>query len=239
MTQLQNIVARQTVEEAVVKEQETRGRLQSLGMTASDIQHLVANGLTGTQLGQFTLTASQSGAVIEDNFRVGDVVEAGKTLFQIANLSAVWVEAAVSPAIAPQIVGTAARIISGERSYSGKIIQTRETVDEVTRTVGVRVQVDNPNGGLRPGAFVDVELYGDLTPVLNIPAEAVLREAGGRWAVFGVNSDGSFKALPVTVLYTSGDRTAISGVQPGTKLVTSGAFFVMSEAAKASFGEEE
>jgi hypothetical protein len=44
---------------------------------------------------------------------------------------------------------------------------------------------------------------------------------------------------PVKVLFTSGDRTAIRGLAAGTPVVTSGAFFVMSEAAKASFGEDE
>jgi len=234
MTRLKDVVARQLIDEAVVKAQEARGRLQSLGLTEREIGSLGSSGL-----GQFTLTASQSGAIIEDNFRVGDVVDAGKTLFQIANLSGVWIEAAVSPAILPQIESSDATVMSGETVRIATIIQKRDTVDEATRTVGVRLQMLNPDGALRPGQFVDVELFSSKAPVLNVPTASVLREASGRWVVFAMRADGSFEAVPVQVLYAAGERTAISGVALGTRVVTSGAFFVMSEGAKASFGEED
>jgi RND family efflux transporter MFP subunit len=236
MTRLKDVMARQLYEEALVKQQEARGRLQSLGLSTGEIAHV---GIGSSRLGQFTLSASQAGAIIEDNFRVGDVVEAGKTLFQIANLSGVWVEAAVSPAIVPHVAARNALITAGERSYRATVLQKRDTVDEATRTVGVRLQVNNPDGALRPGEFVDVELYGDNAPVLNVPTAAVLREASGRWVVFAQNADGTFKAMPVTTLYAAGERTAIAGIGPGTRVVTKGAFFVMSEGGKAAFGEDE
>jgi RND family efflux transporter MFP subunit len=234
MTRLKDVVARQLVDEAGVKAQEARGRLQSLGLTEREIGGLGTRGL-----GQFTLAATQSGAVIEDNFRVGDVVEAGKTLFQIANLSGVWIEAAVSPAILPQIQSADATVMSGETVRNATIVQTRDTVDEATRTVGVRLQMRNPDGALRPGQFVDVELFGSKAPVLNLPTAAVLREASGRWVVFAQRADKSFEAVPVKVLYAAGERTAVAGIARNTRVVTSGAFFVMSEGAKASFGEED
>ncbi len=239
MTRLSGMVARQLVDEAVVKEQEARGRLESFGLTASDIASIASNGLNGTRLGQFTLSASQSGSIIEDSFRVGDVVDAGKTLFQIANLTGVWIEAAVSPSILPRIAGGDALIATGEVVRRAVVLQRRDTVDEATRTVGVRLKAENADGLLRPGQFVDVELYGSRVPVLHVPTAAVLREPSGRWVVFAERPDHRFVARAVTVLYAAGDRTAIGGIPPGTPVVVAGAFFVMSEGGKAAFGEDE
>jgi multidrug efflux pump subunit AcrA (membrane-fusion protein) len=129
--------------------------------------------------------------------------------------------------------------MSGETVRNATIVQTRDTVDEATRTVGVRLQMRNPDGALRPGQFVDVELFGSKAPVLNLPTAAVLREASGRWVVFAQRADQSFEAVPVKVLYAAGERTAVAGIARGTRVVTSGAFFVMSEGARASFGEED
>ncbi|HEY0300157.1 MAG TPA: efflux RND transporter periplasmic adaptor subunit, partial [Rhizomicrobium sp.] len=239
MQRLKDMIARQLVDEAVVKEQEARGRLESFGLTAPVIAAMASGGLTGTRLGQFTLAAPQAGAIIEDNFRAGDVVDAGKTLFQIANLSGVWIEAAVSPAVLPGIAGGDALIVAGERSLKAKVLQTRDTVDEATRTVGVRLAAENADGALRPGQFVDVELYGDRVPIANLPTSAVLREPGGRWVVYVRRPDASFAAHAVRVLYAAGDRTAIAGLAPGTPVVVAGAFFVMSEGGKSAFGEDE
>jgi cobalt-zinc-cadmium efflux system membrane fusion protein len=61
--------------------------------------------------------------------------------------------------------------------------------------------------------------------------------ADGRRVVFVEMADGSFRAQAVTPLYAVGNFTAISGIPPGTRVVTSGAFFIMSQAAKAGFEE--
>ncbi|MEI9887565.1 MAG: efflux RND transporter periplasmic adaptor subunit [Rhizomicrobium sp.] len=239
MLHLKDMIARQLVDEAVVKEQEARSRLESFGLPASDIAAMASGGLTGTRLGQFALAAPDSGSIIDDNFRVGDVVDAGKTLFQIANLTGVWIEAAVSPAVLPQITDDEALVTAGELSRKAKVLQKRDTVDEATRTVGVRLKAENADGMLRPGQFVEVELYGGREPVLNLPTSAVLREPGGRWVVYVRRPDATFAAHPVRVLYAAGDRTAIAGIAPGTPVVMAGAFFVQSEGGKAAFAEEE
>jgi len=232
---LEDIVAGRLIDEATVNRQEALGRLASYGLTQAQISNLTAQGLSNNTIGQFILTAPQSGSITRDEFRIGDVVEPGKMLFEISDLRDVWVEAQVSPALLSEMVGEKGLIIAGGLTREAQVVQRRETVDEATRTVGIRLQVDNSDGVLKPGQFVDVELYGAEEPVLAIPTAAVLRLPDGDWAVYVENADGSFVASEVEVLYAANDLTAIAGIPLGTRVVTSGAFFVAAEAAKSGF----
>lgn len=236
---LRDIVAGQQIDEATVKKQEASGRLESYGLTPAQIAGYAAKGLGNTGLGQFVLAAPRDGTITQDMFRIGDVVEAGKTLFEIADLRTVWVEARVAPNLVPQIAAAKATISVSGATRSAMVVQKSDIVDEATRTVAVRLQVDNGDGTLRPGQFVDVELYGRAEPVTAVPTDAVLRNMEGQWGVYVENAEGELVFHQVTPLYASGDRTAIEGIAPGTKVVTSGAFFVMSEISKSSFAEED
>jgi len=239
LTRIKAVIAEQQLDEARAKRQEARGRLESYGLTSMEIAALSAKGLGNDHAGQFVLSAPVDGTIIEDNFKVGDVVEAGKPLFQVADLTDVWVEAHVSPTVAPKLAGPDARVIVGDETYPAQIVQIHDTVDETTRTVGIRLKLENGVRALRPGQFVDVELYGPAERVLSVPMAAVLRNAAGHWVVYARTKAGAFVERSVKVLFTANDRTAVDGVAPGTPVVTRGAFFVMSEAAKASFGEDE
>jgi len=100
----------------------------------------------------------------------------------------------------------------------------------------VRIEVANPDDRLHPGLFVDVRIAGcDTEPVLAVPAEAVLRSPDGDWMVFVEHEAGEYKPVEVEVLRTVAGRTVIDGVEPGTRVVTRGAFFLQSELAKAGF----
>jgi len=75
----------------------------------------------------------------------------------------------------------------------------------------------------------------DIEPALAVPAESVLRSTDGDWVVFVEYEAGVYKAVEVEVLRTVAGRAVIGGVQPGTRVVTRGAFFLQSELAKAGF----
>jgi RND family efflux transporter MFP subunit len=225
-------------DEAQVKQQEARGRLETYGLMASEIADIAANGLATRAAGQFQLTAAQDGVITGDNFRVGEVADPAKTLFEISNLSTVWVEAQVSPAQISSIKGNRARVYVRGTPREARIIQTQTQLNETTRTLGVRLQLENPDGTLKPGEFVDVELFGDAKPELVIPTAAVLRDADGSWVVYVEKAPGSFEPSHVQVLRAAGDETVISGIPAGTRVVTKGAFFVKSEADKSSLADE-
>ena len=237
MDKLKGYISGQQFDEAEVKRDETRGRLETYGLSTAQIAELAASGLASRPAGQFDLTAPQYGVITTDAFRLGEVVEPGKTLFEISNLSTVWIEAQVSADIAARIAGDRARVTAGAKSYEAKIIQTLQQFNEATRTVGIRLQVENQAGALKAGQYVNVELFGQPVSEISVPTAAVLRDEEGNWLVYVENEEGVFEPVQVQPLQVTAEETGISGISAGTKVVTRGAFFVKSEADKSSFGD--
>lgn len=219
--------------EVDTKRRETRAKLETFGLAGAEIDALTRGPRGKQPAGQFDIVAPSAGTVIADDFRLGTVVEAGKVLFVITDVSDVWVEARVSPTIAPLIRGTNAKVFSGGLTIDARVIQVTHQIDEATRTVSVRLQA--VGGALKPGLFVDAELYGEAETVMSLPTEAILRGSDGDWTIYVERADGAFEAKEVTVMHTVGGRTAIGGVAPGARIVTRGAFFLMAEAAKSGF----
>lgn len=221
--------------EVETKRRETRAKLATFGLASEHIDALARTGHSGLPSGQFDIVAPQAGTIVSDDFRLGTVVEPGKVLFLITDPDNVWIEAHVSPTIAAEIAGDMAKVHAGEREIGARVVQVQQQIDETTRTVGVRLNATSVDGALKPGLFVDVELYGKSEQVMSLPTDAILRGPDGDWTVYVENAKGQLEPKEVKVLHTVGARTVISGVAPGTKVVSRGAFFVMAEAAKAGF----
>ncbi len=236
---LKPYIAGQQFDEAEVKRDELHGRLLTYGLSTTEIANLARDGLANRPAGQFKLSTPQSGIITADTFRSGEVVEPDKPLFEISDLSRVWVEAQVSPAVFPRIAGDNGRVVGGGRTHAAKIIQKHEVLSETTRTIGVRLQVENTAGALKPGAYVDVELFSKAEPELLVPTAAVLRDDDGSWLVYSEKSHGVFRPVRVKPLHAAGDHTVVTGVAAGTKVVTAGAFFLKSEAGKSGFAAED
>ena len=167
----------------------------------------------------------------------GEIIEPGRVLFDVRDESSLWVEARLTPEDAHQISESATAIIQlGKMVLNGRVTQIHHTLDESTRTLAVRIEVANIDDRLHPGLFVDARIESDSSEVaLNIPVNAVLRSPDGDWQVFVEEEPGHFKPQEVDVLNTVGDRVVIAGINPGTRVVTQGAFFVQSELAKSGF----
>jgi Cu(I)/Ag(I) efflux system membrane fusion protein len=102
-------------------------------------------------------------------------------------------------------------------------------VDPTTRTVKVRVELDNRDLALRPGMFAEVELRADLGRRLSLPKDAVLR-SGTRNIVFVSPKDGSFEPREVELGLELPDRWEITkGVVPGEGVLATANFFVDAE----------
>jgi RND family efflux transporter MFP subunit len=230
-----DIVAGRRFTEAEAKLRETRAKLETFGLASTQIDALSRSGKNASPAGQFDIVSPQDGTIVTDDIRMGAVVEPGKTLFVITTPGNVWVEAHVSPSLAPEIVGETARVFVGDRPIEARVLQVQQIIDEATRTIGVRLQAANADGTLKPGMFVDVELYGKADQVMSVPTDAIVRGPDGDWTVYVENEKGQLEPKEIETLFTVGDRTAVKGIEPGTKVVTRGSFFVMAEAAKAGF----
>ena len=109
-------------------------------------------------------------------------------------------------------------------------------LDENTRTLGVRIEIPNPDDRLHPGLFVEARIEGSSSErALAVPDEAVLRSPDGDWQVFVEHEPGEFEPREVEVVRTTDGFTVISGVEAGMRVVTQGAFLLQSELAKSGF----
>jgi len=231
------LVSEQTRLESRVAYQQAWARLLAYGMQPEQIRMLVKKGDVSRADGSFTLLSPQAGTVIRDHFVVGQMVEPGDLLFEVTDESTIWVEAHVDPERMERVkVGAPARIRLGSRWIEGNVVQVHHTLDETTRTMGVRLELPNPGDHLHPGQFVTARIrVGEGEPVLALPLEAVLRSPDGDWQVFVEKEAGEFEPVEVELVRQLPGLAVIDGIPPGTPVVTRGAFFLQSERAKSGF----
>jgi len=181
------------------------------------------------------------GTLIENNMVQGHRVEAGTEVCFISDLRTVWaILNVLEKDLASVRVGSAVSIRVG--AYPGQVFRGEVTfvdniMDEGTRTVKVRVEVDNQDGRLKPGMFVDADIdCGSERRALAIPSEAVQQDGMSRF-VF-VDRSGRFYRRDVQTRVGFGNVIEISGgLAAGDTIVVGGAFILKSEMLKAGFGE--
>lgn len=232
-----DVVSEQRYTEARIKREQAHARASAYGMTLDEIRQLVASGKVELANGRFQLLAPQDGTVIRDDFIVGELVEPGRVLFEISDESVLWVEARLTPDEAARIhVNARATMVIGDHQVEGRVTQVHHALDEDTRTLGVRIEVPNPNDRLHPGLFVEARIEVESSErVLAVPNNAVLRSPDGDWQVFVEHKPGEFEPREIEVIRSAAGFTVIGGMQPGARVVTRGAFFLQSELAKSGF----
>lgn len=215
--------------------QAATSRLLAYGLDSASIKTLGKN--NQALLGEYTLKAQIDGAVLSDDFNQGQRISAGAELMELANESELWVEARL-PANQNLILdkGTEAIIKVGSESFVGTVAQEAHTIDEVTRTRIVRLLVNNVGHRLHPGMFADVYFqFESERPVMVVNEGAILRGADGDWTVFVEDHPGEFLPVEIERGRSLGELREIIGIKAGSKVVTSGAFFVASQIAKGGF----
>ena len=215
--------------------QAATSRLLAYGLDSASIKSLGKN--NQALLGEYTLKAQIDGAVLSDDFNQGQRISAGAELMELANESELWVEARL-PANQNLILdkGTEAIIKVGSESFVGTVAQEAHTIDEVTRTRIVRLLVNNVGHRLHPGMFADVYFqFESERPVMAVNEGAILRGADGDWTVFVEDHPGEFLPVEIVRGRSLGELREIIGIKAGSKVVTSGAFFVASQIAKGGF----
>jgi len=154
-------------------------------------------------------------------------------LFDIANLSRVWVMASVYEYEMPfvrkgQTATTTLASMPGE-PLPGRVDIVYPTLDEKTRTAQVRLVFDNPRLDLRPGMYAEVQIQSDLGSRLSVPPSAVV-ESGTRSIVFVAQGEGYFAPREVRLgLRLPEAVEVLEGLREGESVVASGTFFVDSE----------
>ncbi len=190
---------------------------------------------TGTLMRTLDLHAELSGYVVQKNVFHGMRVTPADTLFDIADLSRVWVLADVYESdLAHMRLGLPAEVrlpYLPERVWRGSVAWIAPTVEEPTRTIKLRIEVDNQDAALKPEMFADVFLSVDLGVGLSLPENALVPTGEGE-LVFVDQADGRLEPRFVRVGQRLGERVQIlSGVVAGERVVTSANFLLDSESS--------
>jgi Cu(I)/Ag(I) efflux system membrane fusion protein len=191
-----------------------------------------------------------TGDVVEKKVIQGQRVMAGDELFRIADHSRVWVVAEIAEADISAIeVGTPATVTLRAfptKPHEGEVTFIYpEMMKPETRTISVRIELENPEGEMRPGMYADVVFHpgADATPVMAVPNSAVI-DSGSRQVVLVAKGEGRFEPREVELgLRGEGYAEVKEGLEIGEEVVTSATFLIDAEsnlrAALQAFSQPE
>jgi membrane fusion protein, copper/silver efflux system len=203
--------------------------LLNLGVGEAQLEELMRTGQYATYV---EVRSPVSGLVLSRGISPNQKVDRGTEFFRVVDISRVWIVADVFNAEALYIrPGLNAKIsLPGQnKSFEARVSDVPPQFDATTRSLKVRLEMDNPKNVLRPEMFVDVEFQISLPSAMTVPASAVL-DSGRKKTVFVALGDGFFEPRSVVTGWRFGDRVEIvEGLMPGEQIVISGNFLIDSE----------
>lgn len=207
-----------------------RERLRLWGMSTSGIGEMLRE---GTPRERVSLPSPISGVVVDKRVHAGARLNAGALLYRIVDPSRVWVEADVFEQDLPHVaLGQPVRVELPhvlDRWRDAEVAYVYPSLDPDSRTGRVRVELDNPEGILKPGMFANLTFDVDLGERLAVASEAILY-TGPRRLVMVDLGEGRLRPVEVRVGPSAGPWVSIEeGLEAGDVVVSSGAFLVAAE----------
>ena len=206
-------------------------RLRLAGMPESDIQRMRTTRRVQTR---FTLNAPIDGVLTAFSLKSGMNIAKDNVVAQIQGMDPVWISAAV-PESTAWLLKDSTQFRVAIPAYPDKTFPIQKwsilpSVDQTTRTVQVRLQVNNPDELLKPGMNAYLKLNTQSDEMLLIPSQAVI-DTGDEQRVITVASNGEFIPKKIQVLHASQQQTGVaSGLAEGESVVLNGLFLIDSEA---------
>lgn len=227
--------------EARIAVSRARQRLRNLGLSDDQIDRAAAEGDTGSVL---SLTAPFSGTLVERNAVSGEVVSERDTLFAIADTRDMWAMIDLTERdLASVRRGQPVTFrIDGlpSRSFPGRLTWISTQLDQHTRTIRARAELDNRDGLLKAFMFGRATIAaGAGTNALTVPKNAVQWEGCCNVAFVKTGDDATvFQPHRLTLGFDAGDRyEVLDGLREGQTVVTTGSFILKNEILKDAVGD--
>lgn len=191
---------------------------------------------TGRPLRTLTVSSPVSGLVLSkmDQALDGMMARPGMTLYEIVDLSTIWLEAEIFETDAPWLRTGQEAVIEvphlGNEARRGTIRYLYPYLDRATRTLRISIELPNPSDQLRADMYANVTLdVSALEDVLAVPQEAVIR-SGARNVVVVDLGNGTFHVRGVTPGGSANGLVEIrDGLSEGERVVVSSQFLIDSE----------
>jgi cobalt-zinc-cadmium efflux system membrane fusion protein len=218
--------AQTALQEADIAVQNAAQKLRAIGAEPS-----------AKDLNLLEIRAPFDGVIVEKHIALGEALSDTASIFTISDLSTVWAEFVIAPKDLRDVrVGEDAKITStafseeafGTVSYIGALL------GQQTRTATARVTLKNPDMAWRPGLFVSVSVVVERNDVGVAVESDAIQDVNGQPTVF-IEVPGGFLPQPVKLGATTDKSSEIvSGLNAGTRYVSSNAFVLKSELGKAT-----
>jgi membrane fusion protein, copper/silver efflux system len=227
-----------------------RDKLRLWGIDDDQVEQIVRAGKPVTHL---TLRSPISGHILRKYQVEGDTVEEGARLYDVVNLSTVWIEAQVYEDelafLKEGLAVSATTRAFPNREFQGKLTFIHPHLDAATRTLRVRFDMDNPDHSLRPGMYTNVTLQVPATQlnllppdagakqkqahqkglVLAVPERSVI-DTGSRKIVYRETEPDVYDGVEVELGPRCGAfYPVVRGLRPGDKVATAGSFLIDAE----------
>jgi len=213
----------------------------------SAVSKLQTYGATSGSGGTYGLRSAVGGTVVERNASPGLLVGPSTNVFTVADLRHVWITVDAYETDLKRVHPGAAATVSvtalPDETFKGRVTYAGGVVDTTSRTVKLRVTVENEGRRLRPGMFAQVRIAAPSgkpkTGAVALP-ELAVQDVNGKPTVFVNTAPGRYVARTVATGERAGNGSIFvtHGVQPGERVVVQGAFQLKSELMKASLGED-
>lgn len=219
--------------------QEALEGLRLLGMDDKEIKSLER---TQTIRSQVPIVAPFAGRVIARDLTKGELVETTHKLFAVADLSTVWVVANVSEkdvsyvqratTVPNQPVEVSVAAYPND-VFQGTVLYVGDVLDTATRTMQVRLAMENSTGRLKPEMFATIRVSSEPAADVLVVPETAVQSDQSRSFVFVLQEAGVFEARTIRL----GDRNGtfaevLDGLREGEMVVKEGAFILKSELLK-------
>ncbi|PKN64516.1 MAG: efflux RND transporter periplasmic adaptor subunit [Deltaproteobacteria bacterium HGW-Deltaproteobacteria-10] len=211
--------------------QATRQRLRLWDISEKQIRKIEQ---TGKPIRTLTLFSPVSGYITQKMAVQGMKVMPGEKLFDIADLSQVWIVADIYEyELSAVRIGQPVKVTlsySPGREWTARIDYIYPVFSAETRTAKVRMTLPNPEGQLKPQMFTNVVIRVDMGKKLMIPDSAVIDTGRGQ-VVYVDQGDGIFEPREIeTGLKADGSVEVLRGLRAGEKVASSANFLIDSEA---------
>lgn len=189
------------------------------------------------------IRAPAAGIILTRAITPGAVVTASNDLYTICDLSTIWAIAAVQEEQLARLRPGMAASISVQayptHTFHGRVVKIEDKLNPETRTIAVRIEIDNRQGLLKPEMYATVELAaGGSASALFVPQEAV-QDVNGQATVFIEKKPGQYEPRAVeTGRPLEGLLQIQRGLQGGERVVAAGSFILKSQLLKSSLSEE-
>ncbi|MBF0329706.1 MAG: efflux RND transporter periplasmic adaptor subunit [Nitrospirae bacterium] len=208
-----------------------RNRLKLKDISDEQIKNIET---TGKPIRTFTVYSPSSGYVVQKNALRGMKITAGEKLFDVADISTLWIVADIYEYELPMIrIGQTAQISINSlpgKIFSSKIDYVYPSLSGDTRTAKVRFTIPNISEALKPQMFTNIEIKIEMGKRLLVPDDAVI-DTGVRQIIYVDKGDGYFEPREVTIGLKSDGMTEITrGLTSGEKVASSANFLIDSEA---------